>query len=58
MIDQHQQGGGSPLLQLILQGTEIEVVFLAQLLAVEQVGDDQDINGSPYAKAPGGTGSQ
>ena len=58
MIDQHQQGGGPPLLQLTLQGTEIEVVFLAQLLVGKQVRDDQYIDGSLDAKAPGGTGSQ
>lgn len=44
MIDQYQQGCGSIVLQLTLQGTEIEIVALEQLLRLEQVRNDQDVD--------------
>ncbi|MGO9934493.1 MAG: hypothetical protein ACLPV8_22130 [Steroidobacteraceae bacterium] len=47
MTDQHQQGGDSPVLQSILQLTEIKIVALVQLLPPEQVGNDHYIDWTP-----------
>src|SRR5690348_9115717 len=46
MIDQYQQRGCSVVLQIALQGTEIEVAVLMQLRRSEQVRHNQDINWS------------
>jgi hypothetical protein len=43
VIDQHQQGGRPLVLQLTLQGTEIEIVGPLQLLRLEQVRNDYNV---------------
>src|SRR4051794_11153673 len=52
MTDQHDQGCHSLVLQLTLQGTEVKVLALIQLIRPEQVGYDHDIDGPPMRWLP------